>query len=57
MQKAAGWYMAKDLCLRRTGRPVKESVTSDIETRELQRRAMNTAPDLMKRPLESEEAL
>lgn len=52
MQKAAGWYRAKPLCFVRTGRPEKESVTSDMARRLLKRREKNSAPDLTKRPAE-----
>ena len=52
IQKAAGWNKAKDLCLSKTGRPVKESVTSDMAINALKRTAKKQAPDLTKSPAE-----
>ncbi|KAH0373768.1 pleiotropic drug resistance protein, ABC superfamily, partial [Aureobasidium melanogenum] len=43
---------AKDLCLAKIGRPEKESVTSDMARRALNRRDKKRAPPLMKRPEE-----
>ena len=57
IQKAAGWKKANDLCLTRTGRPLKESVTSDMDSRLLYRSEKNRAPDLTKRPPELSGAL
>ena len=56
-QKAAGWNKAKLLCFARTGRPEKDSVTSDIAMRLFNNRARNNAPDLTKRPAEVAGAL
>ena len=52
MQNAAGWKNPKPLCLVRTGRPLNESVTSDIAIRLLCKREKKRAPDFMKSPAE-----
>jgi hypothetical protein len=51
-QKAMGWKNAKDFCLSRTGRPVKESVTSDMDMSVLKKIAKKQAPDFINSPAE-----
>jgi hypothetical protein len=57
IQKADGWNKPKFLCLIKTDLPLKDSVTSDIESRELKRSEKKRAPALMKSPEESSGAL
>ena len=57
IQNAAGWKKANDLCLSRTGLPLKESVTSDIDISVLKKMAKKQALDFRNRQAEVSSAL